>query len=192
MLALTLVVLIIVIVLFVLLLIIAGSLYNSVITLKVRTEEAYADIDTILKQRADMIPNLVNMVKGYMTHEQETLTKVTELRSQMINADDPRDVADAENMLNQSLKTIFALSENYPELKANENFMELQNDLSELEEKLQRSRRFYNASVRDYNTKIQRFPGNLFVGLFGFHHKEFFEASSNDRENVVVDFSNDA
>lgn len=162
--------------------------YNSLVQLKIRVEEAWADIDTFLKQRYDMIPNLVSTVKGYMKHEQETLTKVTELRSQVANATTMEERAEADNMLTSTLKSLFAVAENYPDLKANTNFLDLQEKLSGLEDKLQNSRRFYNATVRDYNTKIQVFPGSIIAGMFKFEQKEFFEAAGAERENVKVSF----
>lgn len=162
--------------------------YNSFVQLKIRVEEAWADIDTFLKQRYDMIPNLVSTVKGYMTHEQETLTKVTELRSQVANASSMEERADADNMLTSTLKSLFAVAENYPDLKANQNFLDLQEKLSGLEDKLQNSRRFYNATVRDYNTKIQMFPGNVLAGILNFEKKEFFEAAGEEKENVKISF----
>lgn len=162
--------------------------YNSFVQLKIRVEEAWADIDTFLKQRYDMIPNLVSTVKGYMTHEQETLTKVTELRSQVANASSMEERANADNMLTSTLKSLFAVAENYPDLKANQNFLDLQEKLSGLEDKLQNSRRFYNATVRDYNTKIQMFPGNVLAGILNFEKKEFFEAAGEEKENVKISF----
>lgn len=162
--------------------------YNSVVKLKIRVEEAWADIDTFLKQRYDMIPNLVSTVKGYMKHEASTLEKVTELRSQVANAQTMEDRAKADNMLSSTLKTLFAVAENYPDLKANQNFLDLQEKLTGLEDKLQNSRRFYNATVRDYNTKIEMFPGSLIAGIFNFTRKEFFEAVGAERENVKVSF----
>lgn len=166
--------------------------YNSLVQLKIRVEEAWADIDTFLKQRYDMIPNLVSTVKGYMKHEEKVLTKVTELRSQVANATNMSERAEADNMLTNTLKSLFAVAENYPDLKANQNFLDLQEKLSGLEDKLQNSRRFYNATVRDYNTKIQMFPGNILAGMFNFEKKQFFEAAGDERENVKVDFSDSA
>ena len=165
--------------------------YNSVVKLKIKVEEAWADIDTFLKQRYDMIPNLVSTVKGYMKHEQDTLTKVTELRNLVSGAGSMAERAEADNQLTKTLKTVFAVAENYPELKANENFMQLQQELTELEDSLQKSRRYYNATVRDYNTKIQMFPGSLIAGIFNFAQKEFFEAAGAEKENVKISFEDD-
>lgn len=162
--------------------------YNSVVKLRIRVEEAWADIDTFLKQRYDMIPNLVSTVRGYMKHEEKTLTRVTELRSMVANATTMQERAEADNQLSQTLKTLFAVAENYPDLKANENFLELQRELKNLEDSLQKARRFYNATVRDYMTKIQMFPGNLIAGILNFEKKEFFEVEGEERENVKVSF----
>jgi LemA protein len=166
--------------------------YNGLIQLKVKVDEAWADIDTFLKQRYDMIPNLVNMVKGYMKHEQETLTKVTELRSLVAGAKTMEERATADNMLSSTLKTLFAVAENYPELKANENFLSLQTELTGLEDKLQMSRRFYNATVRDLNTRVEMFPGSLIAPMLGITKREFFEAAGTERENVKVSFDDEA
>lgn len=167
------------------------SFFNGLVQLRVKTEEAWADIDTFLKQRYDMIPNLVEMVKGYMKHEKETLENVTKYRAMVADAGNMKERAEADNMLSSTLKTLFAVAENYPDLKANENFLKLQGDLTGLEDSLQKSRRYYNATIRDYNTKVQMFPGNLFAGVFGFVKKEFFEAAGDERENVKVDFTSE-
>lgn len=165
--------------------------YNSVIQLRIRVEEAWADIDTFLKQRYDMIPNLVSIVKGYMKHEEGVLTKITELRSKVSDAPSMAERAEADNQLTSTIKTLFAVAENYPDLKANQNFLDLQAKLSGIEDKLQNARRFYNATVRDYNTRIQVFPGNLIAGLFGFMKKEFFEAAGEERDNVKISFEDE-
>ncbi|MCA9374840.1 LemA family protein [Candidatus Dojkabacteria bacterium] len=162
--------------------------YNGVVRLKVKVDEAWADIDTFLKQRYDMIPNLVSTVKGYMKHEAETLEKVTQLRSAVQNAGSMKERAEADNMLSNTLRSLFAVAENYPDLKANQNFLQLQTDLKAIEDNLQKSRRFYNATVRDFNTKIQVFPGSLIAGIFNFVKREFFEAAGDERENVKVSF----
>lgn len=164
------------------------AFYNSIVQLKVKVDEAWADIDTFLKQRYDMIPNLVNTVKGYMKHESKTLEKVTELRSRVANASSMTERAEADNMLSGTLKTLFAVAENYPDLKANQNFLDLQEKLTGLEDKLQMSRRFYNATVRDFNTKVEMFPGNIIAGFFSFKVREFFEVAGEERENVKVSF----
>ncbi len=149
--------------------------YNALVTLKVRVDEAWSDITVQLKRRADLIPNLVNSVKGYAAHEQGVFQKVTEARSAVMDAKGVKETADAENMLEGALKSLFAVAEAYPDLKANENFLQLQNELVDTEDKIQASRRFYNGGVRDLNTKIQIFPNNVFAGMLGFTEREFFE-----------------
>jgi LemA protein len=155
-------------------------------------EEAWSDIDVQLKRRYDLIPNLVETVKGYASHEKETLEKVTKARTDAMAAQSGGDLkksAEAENMLSSTLKSIFALSENYPDLKANQNFLELQRELSDTENKIQASRRFYNGNVRDFNTKLQVFPTNIMAGMLGFKNREFFEIENEkERENVKVEF----
>lgn len=149
--------------------------YNSLVTLKVRVDEAWSDITVQLKRRADLIPNLVNSVKGYAAHESGVFQKVTEARSAVMDAKGVKDTAEAENMLEGALKSLFAVAEAYPDLKANENFLQLQNELVDTEDKIQASRRFYNGGVRDLNTKIQIFPNNVFAGMLGFKERDFFE-----------------
>lgn len=149
--------------------------YNSLVTLKVRVDEAWSDITVQLKRRADLIPNLVNSVKGYAAHESGVFEKVTEARSAVMSANGVKETADAENMLEGALKSLFAVAEAYPDLKANENFLQLQNELVDTEDKIQASRRFYNGGVRDLNTKIQIFPNNVFAGMLGFSQRDFFE-----------------
>jgi LemA protein len=149
--------------------------YNSLVTLKVRVDEAWSDITVQLKRRADLIPNLVNSVKGYASHEKEVFEKVTEARSALVNAGGVKETAQAENMMEGALKSLFAVAEAYPDLKANENFIQLQNELVDTEDKIQASRRFYNGGVRDLNTKIQIFPNNIFAGMLGFTQRDFFE-----------------
>lgn len=165
-------------------------IYNKFIKMRNRVDEAWADIDVQLKRRYDLIPNLVDTVKGYMEHEQQTFQKVTEARAQAMQAGNPAEQGQAENMLTDALKSLFAVAENYPELKANENFLELQRELSDTENKIQAARRFYNGNVRDYNTSLQSFPQNLVAGMFNFAHRDFFEleAGSEARENVDVEF----
>lgn len=164
--------------------------YNSFITLVNRTKEAWADIDVQLKRRYDLIPNLVNTVKGYATHEQATFEKITEARSRAMQAGTPAEKGEAENMLSGTLKSLFAISEAYPELKANTNFLELQRELSDTENKIQAARRFYNGNVRDLNTAIQMFPGNIIANMFKFTAMEFFqlEEGSEEKEPVAVKF----
>lgn len=166
------------------------GLYNSFIKLRIKVEEAWADIDTQLKRRYDLIPNIVETVKGYAKHESETFENVVKARNAaMAQTGDAAQQAKAENMLTGALKSIFALSESYPELKANENFVELQNTLREVEEHIQLSRRYYNGSVRDFNTAIAVFPGNIIAGMFNFTKREFFEIEESERANVKVDFN---
>lgn len=156
--------------------------YNGLVTLRNRVEEAWSDITVQLKRRTDLIPNLVNSVKGYATHEKEVFEKVTEARSAIMDAKGVKDTAEAENMLEGALKSLFAVAEAYPDLKANQNFMQLQQELVDTEDKIQASRRFYNGGVRDLNTKIQTFPANIVAGMFNFQAKEFFEVQ--DRASV--------
>lgn len=152
------------------------ALYNGLVTLNVRIKEAWSDINVQMKRRYDLIPNLVNSVKGYATHEKDVFTKVTEARSNAMNAQGVKETAAAENQFQGALKSLFAVAEGYPELKANENFLQLQGELVDTEDKIQAARRFYNSSVRDFNTKRTTFPGNVVAGMFGFKEdKEFFE-----------------
>ena len=164
--------------------------YNSFVKIINRVKEAWADIDVQLKRRYDLIPNLVNTVKGYMTHEQRTFEKITQARSNAMNAQGVEEKAQSENMLSGALKSLFAVSENYPDLKANQNFMELQRELSDTENKIQSARRFYNGNVRDLNIKIESFPENIIAKIFNFVQREFFELEngSEERENVKIDF----
>ncbi len=162
--------------------------YNGVITLRNKVEAAFADIDTQLKRRYDLIPNLMETVKGYMKHEKGTLEEIVKLRSQAMGAGTMKDQSQAEGLLTGALKSLFALAENYPDLKADTSFLELQENLSEVEEHINSARRYYNGTVKDFNTKIQLFPGNLVAGIFGFTNKEFFEAEEVEKENVKVEF----
>ena len=167
--------------------------YNGLITTKNRVDEATSDINVQLKRRYDLIPNLVETVKGYMTHERETLVKLTEARTAAMTVhDNPGATLEqkeqAENALSSTLKTIFAVSENYPELKASQNFLQLQDEISDTENKIQASRRFYNGNVRDFNTKIQVFPTNLIAGMLKFTKYEFFQAEGQEKQNVQVKF----
>lgn len=164
------------------------TVYNSLIALRMKTDEAVADIDVQTKRRYDLIPNLVETVKGYASHESGVFEKVTQARSMAMGAKNLHDKAVAENMLSDTLKSLFAVSENYPELKANVNFLELQKTLTDIEEKIQASRRFYNGMVRDFNTKIQVFPTNLVAGILSFKAREFFEAEEAAKQNVQVKF----
>jgi LemA protein len=149
--------------------------YNGLITLRNRVDEAWSDITVQLKRRLDLIPNLVESVKGYASHEKEVFQKVTEARANALNAQGVKETAEAENMFEGALKSLFAVAEAYPQLRATENFQQLQAELVDTEDKIQASRRFYNGGVRDLNTKIQLFPNNLFAGIFGFKTREFFE-----------------
>lgn len=149
--------------------------YNSLVTLKLRVDEAWSDITVQLKRRADLIPNLVNSVKGYASHEKSVFEAVTEARAAVVNAKGVKETAEAENQLEGALKSLFAVSEAYPDLKANENFIQLQNELVDTEDKIQAARRFYNGGVRDFNTKMQIFPNNVFAGMLGFTSRDFFE-----------------
>jgi LemA protein len=163
-------------------------LFNGLIKLKNRVEEAWSDIDVQLKRRYDLIPNLIETVKGFAKQEREVLESVTEARTRAMGAQDTKDQVEAENMLSDTLKSLFAVSENYPDLKSNENFLELQRELSDTENKIQASRRFYNGNVRDFNTKIQTFPNNMIAGTLNFNEKEFFEAREEEKKNIDVKF----
>lgn len=149
--------------------------YNGLVQLRLRVDEAWSDITVQLKRRVDLIPNLVNTVKGYAKHESGVFEKVTEARSAIQNAKTVQETATGENMLEGALKSLFAVAEAYPDLKANQNFAQLQQELVDTEDKIQAARRFYNGGVRDLNTKIQMFPSNIFAGMFGFKEREFFE-----------------
>lgn len=157
------------------------STYNSFIRLVNRTKEAWADIDVQLKRRYDLIPNLVETVKGYATHEREAFENVTKARTAAMGATTVKDHGQAENMLTDALKSIFAVAEAYPDLKANQNFLELQRELSDTENKIQAARRFYNGNVRDLNTMIQSFPSNVIASTFAFKEAEFFELGENEQ-----------
>ncbi len=163
-------------------------LYNRLVTLRNRAKEAWADIEVQLKRRYDLIPNLVETVKGYATHEREVFEKVTEARTRAMAAKGMKEKAEAENFLSETLKSLFAVAENYPELKASQNFLQLQKDLVDTEDKIQYARRFYNANVRDLNIAIESFPGNLIAKFFGFEKMEFFEAAEAERETPKVKF----
>ncbi len=164
--------------------------YNRIITLKNRVSESFSDIDVQLKRRYDLIPNLVDTVKGYAKHEQGVFERVTELRAQaMRNTGNLHDKAKAEGDISDSLKSLFAVAENYPELKANQNFLELQKEISDTENKIQASRRFYNTNVLAFNSTLQIFPNNLLVGIFQFKSAEFFELEDvAERENKSIKF----
>lgn len=159
----------------VLLTIIVVAMYNSLVTLRVRVDEAWSDITVQLKRRIDLIPNLVETVKGYAKHEKGVFEAVTEARASVMKAKGVKEIGQAENMLEGALKSLFAVAEAYPDLKASQNFIELQQELVDTEDKIQASRRFYNTGVRDLNTKIQTVPTNIIASIFGFKNREFFE-----------------
>ncbi len=161
--------------------------YNGLVTLKVRVDEAWSDITVQLKRRADLIPNIVNSVKGYAAHESGVFEAVTEARSNMLNAKGVKETAAAENQFEGALKSLFAVAEAYPDLKANQNFMQLQQELVDTEDKIQGSRRFYNGGVRDLNTKIQVFPNNVFAGMLGFTKRDFYEVEDQATIEKPVD-----
>lgn len=163
-------------------------MYNGLVGLRNRVSEAWSDIDVQLKRRYDLIPNLVNTVKGYATHESGVFDQVTKARSQAMQAGSTHDKAEAENMLSGTLKSLFAVAEAYPDLKANQNFLELQRELSDTENKIQASRRFYNGNVLELNNKIEMFPSNLIAGAFHFTKSEFFEVAEVEKEPVAVQF----
>jgi LemA protein len=163
-------------------------IYNGLVQLKVRAESAWSDIDVQLKRRHDLVPNLVETVKGYASHERGTLESVVEARSRAMSAQGPAARAEAENMLTGALKSLFALAEAYPQLRAAENFGQLQQQLAGIEDAIQNARRYYNAVVRDLNTKIQQFPSNLVARTFGFREREFFEIDDGERAVPRVSF----
>ena len=176
----------------ILLLYVIGA-YNGLVRLKVQCENAWADIDVQLKRRYDLIPNLVETVKGYAAHERGTFEAVTNARSRAMSAQGPAAKAEAENMLTGALKSLFALAEAYPQLRAVESFTQLQGTLSQIEDFIQNARRYYNAVVRDFDTKIQQFPTNIIANVFNFKEREFFEvAAGAEREAPKVSFSNPA
>lgn len=164
------------------------AVYNGLIRLKNRVDEAWSDIGVQLKRRYDLIPNLINTVKGYAAHEKELFEKVTEARTAAMGAQTPHDKEQAENMLSGTLKSLFAVAENYPDLKANQNFLELQRELTDTEDKIQASRRFYNGNVRDFNTKIEVFPNNIIASMLKFVKREFFQIDENEQQPVNVQF----
>lgn len=165
------------------------AIYNGLIKAKNRTDEAWSDIDVQLKRRYDLIPNLVETVKGYASHEKELFENVTKARTSAMSAQGIEEKVKAENALSGTLKTLFAVAENYPDLKASSNFAKLQDELSDTENKIQAARRFYNGNVRDFNTKIQIFPNNLIVPMLKFAPYEFFEIENEaEKKNIEVKF----
>jgi LemA protein len=165
------------------------GIYNSLVRSKIRTDEAWSDIDVQLKRRYNLIPNLMETVKGYAAHEKDVFEKVTNARAAAINARGLKEQGQAENMLSGALKSLFAVAEAYPDLKANQNFLELQRELTDTEDKIQAARRFYNGVVRDFNTAVQVFPNSLVASMFNFKSREFFELGSEaEKEPVKVSF----
>lgn len=159
-------------------------IYNRLVALRQTTRQAWGDIDVQLKQRHDLVPNLVETVKGYASHEKETLESVVKARQQAVDASSVKDLAAAENVLSGALRQLFALSESYPDLKANENFLSLQNELADLENKIAAARRFFNNAVSEYNTAREQFPAVILANSFGFNEADFFEVAANERAAV--------
>jgi len=168
--------------------VVAVGIYNGLVQSRVRCDSAWSDIDVQLKKRHDLIPNLVETVKGYAAHEKGTFENIAKFRSQAMQAATPADKAAAENQLTGALKSLFAVAENYPELKASEQFTQLQGSLSQTENAIQNARSYYNTVVLDLNTKIQSFPANMLAGGLGFQVRQFFETTEADREPVAVKF----
>lgn len=162
--------------------------YNGFVVLKTRIQEAFSGIDVQLKRRADLIPNLVETVKGYAKHEKSVFAEVTKARTSLMSAKSPAQKAEANNMLTDALKSLFAVAEAYPDLKASDNFKDLQRQLEDTEDKIAYSRQFYNSNVLEYNTRVKTFPGNLIANLFAFKSEEFFAAEIEERKNVKVKF----
>ncbi len=162
--------------------------YNSLVTLRNRVREAWSQIDVQLKRRSSLIPNLIETIKGYAKHEKGVFEEVTRARSALLGAKNPNEAADANNMLTGALKSLFAVAEAYPDLKASDNFKSLQDELSDTETKVAASRQFYNTNVLDYNNSIQTFPSALIAGMFGFVAEQFFEASEDEKKDVEVKF----
>ena len=165
-------------------LVILAAIYNGLVRANVRVDEAWSDITVQMKRRLDLIPNLVNTVQGYAKHEKDLLEKVTQARSEAMNAKGVAETAESENALEGTLKSLFAVAESYPDLKANQNFQDLQAELVDTEDKIQAARRFYNGSARDLNTKIKVFPTNVFAGMLGFKAREFFDVAESERKAV--------
>ncbi|HEX2329208.1 MAG TPA: LemA family protein [Candidatus Angelobacter sp.] len=181
--------LIVVLVLVGLAVLVLAGMYNSLVQLRVRADSAWSDIDVQLKRRHDLIPNLVETVKGYAAHEKGTFENIAKYRSAAMQATTPEDKAQAETQLTGALRGLLAVAEAYPQLRASEQFTGLQGSLNSIEDNIQNARRYYNAVVRDFNTRVQSFPTNILAGMFGFHTRQFFEMESPaDRENVQVKF----
>ncbi len=169
------------------------GLYNSLVQAKIKVDNAWSQIDVQLQRRFDLIPNFIETVKGYMTHEKETFEKIAEIRTSWTNTQSVSEKANLDNQLSNALKTIMAVSESYPELKANQNFSELSEELRNTENKISFSRQFYNDSVTIYNTKLQVFPSNIIAGIFNFKERDLFKAESEEaRKNVKVDFGSNS
>ena len=169
------------------------GMYNSLVQSKIKVDNAWSQIDVQLQRRFDLIPNFVETVKGYMTHEKETFTKIAELRTSWANTQSVSEKANLDNQLSTALKTIMAVSESYPELKANQNFADLSEELRNTENKISFSRQFYNDTVTMYNTKLQVFPSNIIAGMFNFKPRDLFKAESDEaRKNVKVDFGSNS
>ena len=179
---------IILIIIVVLILIYLGSTYNSFVVLRNRVKDQWAQIDVQLKRRFDLIPNLVETVKGYASHEKDTLEVVVKARNEYLSSDTPEGKIEANNDLNKVVTKLFALAESYPELKADTNFRELQTTLTETEDKISYARQFYNDVVMKYNNKVEVFPSNIVAGMFGFKTSAYFNATEEERENVKVKF----
>ena len=158
--------------------------FNDLIRKRERVKEASSSIEVMLKMRADLVPNLVEVVKGYASHEKEVLEKVTEARTKILEAKTVKEGLEADNMLTSALKTLFAVAENYPDLKANQNFLELQRQLTDVEDKIQASRRFYNAVVQEYNSSLKIFPNFIIASMFGFKEEEYFEVTQEEKELI--------
>ena len=180
--------LIILIVIIIIILVAIVAIYNGLVTARNKVKNAWAQIDVQLNRRADLIPNLVETVKGYAAHESSVFEDVTAARAGLMNANVVKEISEANNQLSSTLKTLFAVAENYPELKANENFKELQAQLAQTEDKIAYSRQFYNDTVLMYNNKCQTFPSNIFAGMFGFKEADFFEAAGEARSVPKVEF----
>ncbi len=161
------------------------GMYNGLVKANVRVDEAWSDITVQLKRRADLIPNLIETVKGYAKHESGVFEQVTKARSALLSADGVKETAEADNMFTGAMKSLFAVAEAYPDLKANDNFKHLQEELVDTEDKVQASRRFYNGSARDLNIKIQVFPTNIFAGMLGFTKREFFEVDEDESAKIA-------
>jgi LemA protein len=165
------------------------GMYNGLVRARVRVREAWSGIDVQLKRRSSLIPNLVETVKGYASHEKEVLENVTRARAQLDNAKGPAEAAQADNFLQTTLRSLFAVSEAYPDLKANQNFLELQRELTDTEDEIAYARQFYNANVRNYNEKVHTVPTNIIANMFNFREEEFFETEESARQDVQVSFA---